>query len=309
MGRKYIDSFSVRHGMLAKNKFLKEIKNDVEALGYETNMYEKRMRLSKVRHLIVGNIKNAKKLVIVPYDTPTQVFWPKYKYYPMDGDMQLQKQFLPTFVPMIVGYVGLLALVYIFPDLLGETFKVPLYYFSIFYFMFLLAFIVLGFANKNNVNRNSASICMALDLMEKLDVRKRKETAFVFMDSYIMKGYGGQVLASYLESVQKNPMKICLNCIACGEEVCVGFSKGMRKDAQTLAKAYKGNKKIQTKTIQDAQKMHTPFDSLNDVINVSCGSFEEENFVVYNTASKKDTYLEEENYTAILEMMIAYLQM
>ena len=150
-------------------------------------------------------------------------------------------------------------------------------YFSIFYFMFLLAFIVLGFANKNNVNRNSASICMALDLMEKLDVRKRKETAFVFMDSYIMKGFGGQVLASYLESVQKNPMKICLNCIACGEEVCVGFSKGMRKDAQTLAKAYKANKKIQTKTIQDAQKMHTPFDSLNDVINVSCGSFEEEN--------------------------------
>lgn len=309
MERKYIDTFGIRHSYIQKTKFLKAMQKDVEALGYETYIHTKRMRLTRIRHLFVGNIKNAKKLVIVPYDTPTQVFWPNYKYYPIDGDMYIRKHFLPVFAPMVVAYAILLGMVYILPSLFPESMKTVLFYISVFYLFFLLAFIVFGFANKNNVNRNSASVCLAYEALQTLDAKKRRENAFVFVDSSILKGYGGKVLSAYLEEVHKNPIKLCLNCIGMGEEVCVGFSKGMRKEAQTLCKAYKGKKSIQTKSMNDSHKFNTPIDSLNDAMILSCGSFEEENFVVYNTASKKDVYVEEEHYKTMLEMLLTYLQM
>ena len=69
MENKYSKEFGVRFSWTQKSKFLKEIEKDLKELGYESSIHSKRIRFSKVRNLIVGNLKSAKKIVIVPYDS------------------------------------------------------------------------------------------------------------------------------------------------------------------------------------------------------------------------------------------------
>lgn len=308
MENKYSKEFGVRFSWTQKSKFLKEIEKDLKELGYESSIHSKRIRFSKVRNLIAGNLKSAKKIVIVPYDTPSLILWPNYKYYPLEGDYFIRKHFAPAFLPMIVAYFILLAMIYIFPQFLNDFAQVVLFLMAVAYLVVLLIFIIRGFACPHNRNRNDASIKMALDFIQAMDAKTKKEIAFVFMDHASMKGYGSQVFGEYLEELHKNPKKIVLNCVGRGEEIAIGFSKGMRKDAIELSRRCK-EYNIKTKSMSELDLMHTPAHALSDVLYISCGKFEEEHFVVYDTAGFKDKKIDEKRCEEVKNIVQTYIQM
>ena len=112
----------------------------------------------------------------------------------------------------------------------------------------------------------------------------------------------------YLEELHKNPKKIVLNCIGRGEEIAIGFSKGMRKDAIELSRRCK-EYNIKTKSMSELDLMHTPAHALSDVLYISCGKFEEEHFVVYDTAGFKDKKIDEKRCEEVKNIVQTYIQM
>lgn len=307
MFEKYLDVYGTRFSYSQKTKFLKEIQKDLDTMGMESFVDKNRIHFSRVRNLMVGNFKNAKDVIIVPYDTPAMVFWPNYKYYPQEGMYFVKKHFVPGYVPMIIAYMILLCLIYVIPNYVSDTVQAFLFLFSTIYLVGLLKLIIKGFANRKNYTRNSAGIQMALEILENMDAKKRKECAFVFMDYACTKGHGAKTLQKYLEENHKNPQKLVINTIGSGEEICVGFSKGMRKNVNELIKKKSGMYKIHSKSLSEDDMYSTPMESLSQVLCISSGKMEENHFYAKDTASLKDHKVDQKIYNEIKNLIKEYL--
>ena len=74
---KYTKQFGTRFSRKQKNKFKDEIAKEFSELGYEMKEIEGRKWLNKAKDYFFGNIKNAKTVIVVPYDTPERKIWNK----------------------------------------------------------------------------------------------------------------------------------------------------------------------------------------------------------------------------------------
>lgn len=308
MFEKYNTQYAKRFYKGQKRKFREAIQEDFKTLGYSSLVDERRIRMSKVSNLMIGNFKTAKNIIVVPYDTPSRIFWPNYKYYPQEGNYFMKKNFLPTYGPMLLSYAFLLFLVYVVPKYLPLEAQFVLFAISILYLIGVLTLIIKGFPNSKNAIRNTASIAMAYDIAEKLSTDKRKECAFVFMDYASVKSFGAQALEEFMKDRQRKTNKIILYCIGSGNEMSIGYAKGNRKEASDLSKRYKGSLKSSNRSMDVADCMNTPMDSLQNAIIVSTGETQDSHFCVKNTASSKDREYDKETYESIKNMVLDYLK-
>ncbi|MEF9962438.1 MAG: hypothetical protein RR863_01940 [Erysipelotrichaceae bacterium] len=294
-----------------KQKLNYETKLDVffNEMDYKKEIDEKRQTVFKTRNIIYGNLKMAKNVIVVPYDTPSRVFWHKYNYYPLDGNKTSTKSILPTYGPILIFYLFFLGFMYLAPLFVKSQmlmFIISFITFSLFLLLFLL--LIVGYPNHNNDNRNSASVVAAIELAQRLTKEQRKTTAFVFTDRNENRFHGSKLVALRLKELSKNPNIILLNCIAYGKNLMIGFTSDNRKTAQDLIKQNKNHRSVGKCEMNDNMRFQNPMDHWKKAVLITAGNYDEKkNLVITNVNRKCDTIIEKENVDVIVDMLTNYI--
>lgn len=306
---KYINKLGKRFSGGDKNKFRDAIITDFEELGYKSETITKRGKFLKVSNLYVGNIKTAKHFVIVPYDTLPKVFWPVNNCYPHDGYENVRRAFVPVYLPMLTGYCVLMLIFF----MARSYVSVELYRLLIFLGYFIIAALVIaitiGFPNRHNAVRNSASICAALEIAKNLKPDKRKEVMFIFSDGNRTRNTGNKLVQEYFEEHKRNVSLISLYCIGRGNEIEIACDRSTRKIRDDMVKRYKGPNglKITGKNLESEGKDNTNLECFNRAMMISSGERHEGILQVENVNTGKDTNVNEEIVDTVIDFMTKYL--
>lgn len=306
---KYTKQFGTRFSRNQKTKFIHEIANEFSELGYEKKEIEGRKWLNKAKDYFFGNIKNAKTVIVVPYDTPERKIWNKVYYFPFDGEKTASKTMAATFVPIVALY----ALILVFVFFSGKMTTNPILTAMISLIMFILLiflvyFMTHGIRNTKNFTRNSASIITALEIANALSKDERKKVGFLFTDKNKSRFLGADIAGKEFKDAGKNPNIICLDCIGKGSTLQIGYRPQNRKMAQEVVKCDPNKKNIEVVKIDEGMQFQSAMAHFDKAIVISCGEVDSDGrLYILGTGTSKDQELQVENLERVTGMVTSYL--
>lgn len=307
---KYTKTFGTRFTLRQKSRFTDELTKEFSDLGYEMKTIEGRKWLNKAKDLFYGNLKTAKTVIVMPYDTPEKKFWHKVFYFPFDGTKTANKTMAATFVPIVLVYAVILLFVFFGGKLVTDPAVSSILSVVMFaLLLFLVYFMMHGIRNTQNFNRNSASIIAALDIAEKLSKDERKKVAFLFTDKNKSRFLGADIAGKEFKEAGKNPNVIYLDCIATGSVIQVGYKPQNRKFAQEVIKSDPLKKNIEVVKIAEDMQFQSPMALFDKAIFISYGELDDEGrLYVLGTCTRKDNVIESDKVDRIAQMVVNYLK-
>ncbi|MFV0382312.1 MAG: hypothetical protein ACK5KR_08865 [Breznakia sp.] len=308
---KYKNTYGKRYTRRQKEKFREAIRNDFDALGYESELHDANGRFARYKNIYVGNRKQAKLTIVVPYDTPSKVVWPKNKFYPQEGLVNMKKSFFPIYGPLLIGYGFFMLMIYVLPYVSNSPqVQSVIYLLSFVYFVFLLLFVARGFANKQNAQRNSASIALALAFAASLSKESRKQVMFIFTDGNRQtKYYGNKEVKKYREKHKISIPMLALSCLGKGNILRMIGDKDIHKTiTKNLKKTYQGSLALQSKTVQDIDKGGTCLEHLKNIGLLSSGYMDNDGLYVLHTGTSKDNEIDAFILNDVKALMLVMLQ-
>ena len=193
---KYTQTYGCRFYSWQKKKFHAALDEDFKALGMEGSvLMKKRFSVFPRYDYVYGNLKQAKNILVIPYDTPERCLWYKNTYYVNNGTKNQNAGLVQTFVPIIVFYLLFVVLLYVLPPYFptaGAQAAISLI--SLLLMALILVALTKGFPNKKNFNRNTSGILAALEIADAIGVDGRRKTAFVFTDANKGVFFGDMIL-------------------------------------------------------------------------------------------------------------------
>ncbi len=304
----YIDDLGCRFYAKQKAAVRESLVEEFEELGYSSQVQSKRNLILKAHNLIFGNLKSTRYVVMVPYDTPGRIFWPKLHYYPLDGTKSSAKATIPQYGPVIIFYFLFLGLLYVLPALALNAYAyLALSGVSVVIFIMIFILLFRGVPNKHNANRNTSGMLAAIELARSLTKEQRRQVAFVFTDRNDGRHFGSKLVADALKEANKNPMIILLNCIGKGEKLVLGATNGNKKTAAEIMKKYKGERKPSVSVLTSDMQVQSPMGYFTKGISIARGDIDNKgSLVVEHTCTKKDTEISEEGIDQIVSMLQNY---
>lgn len=305
---KYISTFGTRFTPRQKNRFINEMVNDMKEYDYDSTLINGKKGLTKANNLLIGNLKHAKVIVCVPYDTPQHYFWPNPKYFPLNGNRANLKEFFALYGPAIILYIIIFLGLQFTPALTSNLQYQTILVGVTFILLGLLAYyLFIGFANHKNVNRNTLSVITALDIADQLDKNSRKKVAFLFTDKNKGKHVGAAIAVEDFMKQNRNPNIICLNCIGNGDVAAIGYNPNSKKLAQDLNRMNKSKwKQIE---LDDNKRFQSMMEHYQKAVMISVGYMDAKgDLTVDHTGTGKDTTFQEENFEKVSTMLVDYIK-
>ncbi len=303
--KKWIEKIDSEYGSRftrrEKKNFVSYLDEEFAKINLTKTEVNKSKFLRKSNTLIYGNVRNAKVIFTIPYDTPSRVYWNKQIYYPLNGEMTQRKSVLPLTVQILSVYFVLVTLV-----LLASAFSIDgtagaLIQYGLMTLTLLFIFKVAfqGFKNKKNANRNNGAIALSLALASILTKEELNKVAFAYTDSNTATYIGVQSLGDYFKEINRNPLFVTLNANSFGDELVLGYRDGSKKEANSFNKGFET--KLILKEVSENNAYLTTMQGLKRCLILSAGKFDEKgNFVAMAGANTKDTEYNE----ALLNMQI-----
>lgn len=308
--KKYSEQYGVRFSNRQKSKARVALIEDFKALDYPCEVIKGSSFLTKVTNLLFGSLKNAKTVIVVPFDTPSRAFWPKVSYYPQDGTATANKGLVPTFLPIIVLYLLLMLLMYGMEGRIADPMLMSFVLTIIFIGIFTLFYLMVhGVGNRKNYNRNSASIYAAYEIAKALDKEQRRKVAFLFVDKNKTRHLGAKVAVEDFMKANKNPNIIVLNCIGMGNERVIGFNPQNKKVAQEINKPLANRDRMKMMEVEGSMRTGSVMEHFQKAIILSCGDYDAKGrLCVMNTSTGKDKEVSEENIEFMISTLRSYLK-
>lgn len=307
---KYTTTYGCRFYSWQKKKFHAALVDEFKALGMEGSVLMKRRFSVFPRYdYVYGNLKQAKNILVIPYDTPERCLWYKNTYYVNNGTKNQNAGLVQTFVPIIVFYLLFVILLYVLPPFFPTAgAQAAISIVSLFLMALILTALTKGFPNKKNYNRNTSGILTALEIADAIGVDGRRKTAFVFTDANKGVFFGDMILKDELSFMNRNPNVIQLNCVGDGDEICVGYTQGNRKSANELAKCLKGEFKHEMIELKEEERQNSSMAHYKKGLLVTSGTKNEKGYLVTTkTASGKDHELNESLIDTVTDMMKRFI--
>ncbi|MBR5382870.1 MAG: M28 family peptidase [Clostridia bacterium] len=214
-----VSQFPIRKSDEQKEAFRKWARGIAENAGISSRTEEDGKHLN----FVAGDPDTAKVIFTAHYDTP--------------ANMLLPNLIIPRNIPLFVLYqlvvVGILMVIslgaaYGVSRLTGER-RFGLITFFIVYYAFLFL-IMMGPANRNNVNDNTSGTATVLSLMESLDPEVRSNAAFILFDNEEKGKQGSKAFAKKHPEIKKNTLVINMDCIGVGDHMiftCKNFARAL----------------------------------------------------------------------------------
>lgn len=305
--KKYSEEFGARFTKRQKTKFQNALIEDFKQFGYTCDIVQGKSLLSRANNLLFGNLKHAKTVIAVPYDTPAKVLWPKSYFFPLDGMSTSNKSLISTFAPVLILYLAVMAIMYGMEGLTSKLTSVVLG-FVLLLILFIFYLMLHGVSNKKNYNRNSAGIYAAYKLAESLDKDTKRQVAFLFLDSNKTKHLGAKAAAEDFLRQGKNPNVIVLNTFAKGT-LQIGYNGQNKKLAQDLNKKFPNAQRVKMIALTNEMRNSSPMEHFAKAVTIGAGELDKKNrLCVMGTGTGKDVEIDEENINKVVDMLQAYVK-
>lgn len=308
--QKYSETYGTRFTRKQKAAFRKALIEDFESIGYSHTLVTGRKNITTAANLLFGNLKHAKTIIAVPYDTPQHIFWYKSEYYPLDGMTSANKNLIPQFAPIVILYVLLLVIIYGSDSFIHDALSANAIFVTALALIALLFYLMLhGIANRKNYVRFSAGIAAAYEIAKSLNKDEQRTTAFLFIDRNKARHLGAHVAAEDFLKQSKNPNVIVLNTFAIGSQMQIGYNAQSKKLALELSKLGSDNDKLKTVALTDEMRTSTPMEHFVKAVCIAAGELDDKNrLFIKNSATAKDCVIEEANVDRVIQMISGYLK-
>ncbi|SJZ66111.1 hypothetical protein [Anaerorhabdus furcosa] len=295
---KYGVILSKRYSRRQKNVFLSEVVEELKAYDKPLEIKKKKDILSKGIHCIVGDISNADKVVIAAYDTPSKAYFFNVDYYPfhINKNIKSEKKILISQLSLsLLLSIPFLVYAFIFKNL--SQLQILYLGFITIVMLLMAAKILYGNANKINMNRNSASVALLIELAK---LKYETNTAFILVDNAVASFKGYREIDDF---IKKDAKVMILDSLAYGEQLVCVHKKKINVDK------IKNNKELDIyERIYENTDTNTILDSSKNVIYVGSGSLRDNQFVVKNIRTKEDYHVNVERLEKIKDVLVNYLE-
>lgn len=295
---------SVRFSKRQKQNAAAWISDEMEKQGYLCETIRHKKYFTSVRNIVAGNLKQAKTIIVVPYDTPSRVFWHKFLYYPLDGNLSARKSLFPMYVPIFLLYFLMLALMYGIPYFMPTPEAVSAAYIAgIVLLVLIVALLAKGIPTRKNAIYH-AGVAAALELAASLEKEQKRNVAFVFTDQNSGKFYGAYYVRLRLDELKKSAQVITLNGVGAGGELVIGYTKGQKKNAQELIKAAGKHHRVASKSMDSEMLVQSAMQYFPKGIVVASGVYDEKhNLYIDRLRRNHDDQVDEKQLEVIVSML------
>ncbi|WP_392558773.1 hypothetical protein [Orbus mooreae] len=208
---RYCVLFGRRFFAKEKISFLRVFSKEVLQLGYQLDAKLAKLQLAKRRYQnfyngYIGDLNKADIIICTHYDTGVKNFNLTSKY--AFNNSFNKKNYLISLLPIIVTFLLSIALnlflfipgiqeagLLSFSGLLSLLTTLVLFYFIVRYHG--------GIPNQKNFVCNSSSLILLLNLMSKLDKKRKRKIAFVLLDGGCTNSFGLRMLENYSKNILK----------------------------------------------------------------------------------------------------------
>lgn len=194
-----------------KERFIRFVMEYAQMKRLKCTLDAKPLGFGTCRNLYLGNLKHSKFLLAIPYDTSTKILWPGIRYYPADQKKNLLQESMVKGLDILLA-AAILITCYVLTFRIGKAVQFS----ALFAAALLSGKILFGWANRNNYSRNSASIVLALECLERFP---SGSISVAFLDYSCCGLQGYQQLCDYLTQKGLQKKLLVIDCIASGEEL------------------------------------------------------------------------------------------
>lgn len=252
-------------------------------------------RSGACRNLYLGNMKRASLLIAVPYDTPSRLFWPDTRYFPLNPGRNMRRDSGEMAARLLLGAAA--AGGYLFLVLLPAVHLGGPAVWAAAAGMAAVAALVLrliaGIPNRRNHARNSAGIVAALEYQRRFG----GGAAVALLDQSCCSYNGYRQLAEYLGGTAQNKRIIVLDCATSGPELHVHCGQPLEK---RLEKAVRG---AEVHGLEASQLDRTMMKLFPKGILITGGFREQGEMVIADTRCGRDAGIDLEKIERTLEVI------
>lgn len=171
---KITELFPVRKSAAQKKAFRQWVMAEISGMGYAVRVEENDR--GRQQNVIVGDPEHAEVTFTAHYDTPSTILLP---------DLQIPRNYAVYLLWQIVLLGGMLLLALLVGTALGLLTQngdvMTLAFFGTFVGLMVLQ--LNGFANRHNVNDNTAGVAALLETMARIPEENRAKAAFILFDN------------------------------------------------------------------------------------------------------------------------------
>ena len=271
-----------------KNLFVETVKDACKEMNVPIKVLQNKEGVFASTSIVIGNLETAKYVFLAGFDTPAQ-YLTGLKQYPFHPEKSSRAENVKNGIRFLI--VALLAVCAYIPlqALVSQGVKLL----SVLTLMVLLAGIVILLfpkANPYNFSRSSA-----VAVMMKLAESKNANTAFVMCD-HTVSGYIGY--RAVKNEIPENSRVILLGPMVSGSRTVVVFKDRDSQFASALAEQISDDV-IQRKYAKEEAERNC-LSLFPHCIYIGCGDIENREFVVNNTACRKDMKVDMERLERIV---------
>ena len=209
--------FGKRYSARQKERFARYMENRARERGIKWAEDTQRLGFGVCRNLYLGDLKRAKLLLAIPYDTAARIWWPGIRYYPVHKGKNILQDTLAKGLDILLA-VALIAAYYLLifrtpsASAAEETWKLA----GLLLCVLAAGKFLFGWVNGNNYVRNSASIVIALTCLDRFPAG---QVAVALLDHSCCGFQGYQQLYRRLERKGLRKNLLVLDCVTSGEEL------------------------------------------------------------------------------------------
>lgn len=272
----------------AKQKFLfaKQLSETLPSLGYPVEVQERRNSFERIQNLLAGDVPHADLVFAAPFDTPahTLISCPYYPFHPeltvkCERRALLVQRLAAALALMIAAAAGVIAW-----QLSGAA--AVLIWLMTAAAAVVCAVLFLGWPNRFNFNRCSASVAVMTMLAE--NCSHQSNLAFAFCDKAVDTYEGYRLLAQKIDLQQT---VVLLDSLAAGERLVIACNSAAAADANRLAVLLKEDKPI-LRCYRDNEVEHNILSLFPKALCITSGSVESGELIVHGAHTKQDIALD-----------------
>ncbi len=219
-----VEKFPIRRSKEQKEAFRTWAVEQAAQMGYQAQVEA----VKDHNNVVIGDPETAKAVFTAHYDTPATFFLPNFMT-PRNKVFFWCRQ-----IWMILLMVGIGAVVGVPVYLLTGIERVGFFAGWLVY-MALTISMLMGPANKNNVNDNTSGVAAVLETMARIPAEQRSKVAFILFDNEEKGLLGSKAYAKTHPTVKENGFIVNLDCVGDGDHVLLACSKKSREMAAYTA--------------------------------------------------------------------------
>ena len=223
-----VEKFPIRKTKEQKAAFREWVTGWAQEQGYTANV-ESKKGLFTSHNVVIGDPETAQVTFTAHYDTPAVMPLPNFitpcnilVYLLYNVLVALLILLVPAAVAALVGFVL---------PMLGVEKEAAAGIGGLAGFISVYAVLgvmMLGPANKHNVNDNTSGVAAVMELMMRLPQEQRAKTAFILFDNEEKGMLGSNAYASQHKAVKKEKLIINMDCVGDGEHIMFFANKRTR---------------------------------------------------------------------------------